>query len=381
MCRLLAAERKNNMEQTIERPEDYQGDDNSLPVVMQNQEHFLELAETAHKRVQAMQKMFSAAFTITTQHDWIKMGNTLYLQASGCEKVARLFGVTWEIIDEKREDGKDDKGQYTIFRKRIKAYLSKDITQSVTAMGTGSTRDIFFSRAHGKDIPYSEISMTNVEKKAETNAINRALKKLLGISGIHVDDIPVDIQKNMSKIQYGGDEQSEDGDGDVDNSLVDEMLDVANQICALKKVDPKDGVGQLIQKASAFKTQKGATVKGETDPARLTLKRQEITLDRLYKWLEDAEKQAPKATETKAESDDTPKQAEEVKPATTKDKLDKIWDCITDKKLQRSMGCTSATEVMTDLELPAYKDLEKSQDEGEVNKAFETVMKAWNAIQ
>jgi len=55
--------------------------------------------------------------------------------------------------------------------------------------------------------------------------------------------------------------------------------------------------------------------------------------------------------------------------------LDKIWDVIRENSFKKYLGCTTADEVLGDLEIaPKYKQLEKQTDE-EIRKAYEKIMK------
>ena len=60
-------------------------------------ENIMFLAEKAEKMVTAMNKIMEAAVKITSEHDWVLIGGKPYLQESGATKVARLFGVSWQI--------------------------------------------------------------------------------------------------------------------------------------------------------------------------------------------------------------------------------------------------------------------------------------------
>ena len=93
--------------------------DNQNEVVAQNDsfdilgnETILMLADQAEKRIEAMNKIMKASLKMTTVNDWVLIGGIPYLQESGATKVARLFGISWQIEEPKKETRAD--GHYTI---------------------------------------------------------------------------------------------------------------------------------------------------------------------------------------------------------------------------------------------------------------------------
>lgn len=63
-----------------------------------NVDNILYLAEKAEKYIEAMNRIMDAALKITNELDWVLIGGTPYLQESGATKVARLFGISIQLI-------------------------------------------------------------------------------------------------------------------------------------------------------------------------------------------------------------------------------------------------------------------------------------------
>jgi hypothetical protein len=141
------------------------------------------LAEAAEARVEAINRIKRAALRVTNAHDWVDENGRPYLQVSGAEKVGRLFGVSWRIdepIFEREEDGH--------FSYTYRGVFSLGAAE-IEVIGARSSRDPFFSRSRGQDIPPSAIDKTDVKKAAYTNCIGNGITRILGIRNLTWDDL------------------------------------------------------------------------------------------------------------------------------------------------------------------------------------------------
>lgn len=143
------------------------------------------IADQAEKRVEAMHKIKRMALRLTNPHDWVNENDRPYLQGSGSEKVARLFGVSWRIYEPEREDLGD--GHY-IYTYRGEFSLAG---ASIEAIGARSSRDGFFKRydKNRNELPPSEIDSADVKKSAYTNLLGNGITRLLGIRNLAWDDL------------------------------------------------------------------------------------------------------------------------------------------------------------------------------------------------
>jgi len=181
--------------------------DNGVPALADDT--LLQVAERAEKRIEAVNKIKLLALKVTNAHDWTDQGGKPYLQASGGEKVARLFGISWTIgepIFEQEEGGHFSytyKGTFTLSG------------ASIEAVGTRSSKAPFFKKydysqkdergeSIKNELPPSEIDKGDLKKAAFTNLIGNGITRLLGIRNLTWDDLEsVNIKKDLvGKVEY-----------------------------------------------------------------------------------------------------------------------------------------------------------------------------------
>lgn len=146
-------------------------------------DQLLAVAAQAERRIEAVNKIKRIALKVTNSRDWRDQGGNPYLQVSGSEKVARLFGISWRIDEPTREDHTDGHFSYT-----VKGYFSMG-TAEVEVIGTRSSTDPLFSKQHGANLPPSDIDRNDVKKSAVTNCIGNGITRLLGIRNLTWEDL------------------------------------------------------------------------------------------------------------------------------------------------------------------------------------------------
>lgn len=147
-------------------------------------DNILYLAEKAEQYIKAMNKIMTAALKITTEKDWVLIGGTPYLQETGAMKVARLFGISIQLIGQPLVEC-DAKG-YKTYTYTARFHL-KD--QFVECEGSRSAKDEFFA---GKGCIKSpdEIEDRDVKLSAYTNCLNNGVKRLIpGLRGLTVKEL------------------------------------------------------------------------------------------------------------------------------------------------------------------------------------------------
>lgn len=157
-----------------------------------NTDNILLMAERADQYIAAMNKIMVAALKITTELDWVLIGGQPYLQESGATKVARLFGISWQLIG-KPEIACDTAG-YKTYTYKARFFLNN---QFIEAEGSRSMKDEFFTGKQkdrdGNPVAYKkpdEIDERDVKMAAYTNCINTGIKRLIpGLRGIDVADL------------------------------------------------------------------------------------------------------------------------------------------------------------------------------------------------
>lgn len=182
-------------------------------------ETLIGLAEQAEKRIDAMTKIKKVSLKLTNRHDWTDQGGKPYLQVSGAEKIARMFGISWKVSGPEHEQQEGGHFAYT-----YKGYFSL-AGASIEVIGTRSSKDGFFKKydwtqkdAEGNNIkielPPSEIDRGDVKKAAYTNCIGSGITRILGLRNMTYEDLEefAGITKDMiGKVDYKKKGKQEEG--------------------------------------------------------------------------------------------------------------------------------------------------------------------------
>jgi hypothetical protein len=179
----------------------------NLPAIADNT--LIQLAEQAEKRIDAMMKIKRMALKMTNRHDWTDQGGKPYMQVSGAEKVARLFGISWQIDEPVFENEEGGHFSYT-----YKGYFSL-AGATIEAIGCRSSKDGFFMKySYDKDedgnnkktaLPPSAIDKGDVKKAAYTNLLGNGISRILGLRNLTYEDLQefAGITKDMiGKVEY-----------------------------------------------------------------------------------------------------------------------------------------------------------------------------------
>lgn len=146
-----------------------------------NTDNILYLAEKADKYIEAMNRIMDAALKITNELDWVLIGGKPYLQESGSTKVARLFGISIQLMGQPIVEC--DSNGYKTWTYKAR-FMLKD--QFIECEGSRSMKDDFFAK-NGKDKDGNpkppkkpdEIDERDVKMAAYTNCLNNGIKRLI----------------------------------------------------------------------------------------------------------------------------------------------------------------------------------------------------------
>lgn len=138
-----------------------------------NTDNILYLAEKAEQYITAMNKIMDAALKITNELDWCLIGGNPYLQESGATKVARLFGISIQLIGKPIIEV-DPQGYKTFTYKA--RFMLKD--QFIECEGSRSASEEFFA-GKGRTKKPDEIDERDVKMAAYTNCLNNGIKRLI----------------------------------------------------------------------------------------------------------------------------------------------------------------------------------------------------------
>ena len=144
-------------------------------------DHLLMMANRTDEAIAATNKMMTAALKITTEHDWVLIGGQPYLQESGATKVARMFGVSWQLIGNPVVVADSEGYKKYTYKAR---FMLRD--QFVECEGSRSASEDFFA-GKGKTKKPDEIVERDVQLAAFTNCINNGIKRLIpGLRNIDI---------------------------------------------------------------------------------------------------------------------------------------------------------------------------------------------------
>lgn len=171
----------------------------------------LYVAQQAERRIEAVKKIKQIALSITNATDWTDQQGKPYIMASGSEKIANLFSISWQIEEPQCETEEDGHFTYT-----YRGTFSLG-GRTIQVEGSRSSKDPFFKKyEYGKDAdgrdtkvekPISAIDRRDVKMAAMTNLLGNGITRILGIRNLTWEDLRAyaNITQEMvnSKIKYG----------------------------------------------------------------------------------------------------------------------------------------------------------------------------------
>jgi hypothetical protein len=209
-----------------------------VPAIADNT--LIQLAEQAERRIDAMMKIKKMALKMTNRHDWTDQGGKPYMQVSGAEKVARLYGISWQIGEPVKEFEEGGHFSFT-----YKGYFSL-AGATIEAIGTRSSKDGFFTKyswdnGEKTTLPPSAIDAGDVKKAAYTNLLGNGISRILGLRNLTYEDLQefAGITKEMiGKVEYKSKGKQADKDIPSEGAQVAEFVPSS---VSIREGDKKDG--------------------------------------------------------------------------------------------------------------------------------------------
>ena len=162
----------------------------------------LAIAKQAEARIDAVIKIKQLALKVTNASDWTDQQGKPYLQASGSEKVANLFNISWQIDEPKIEEEVDGAITY-IYKGRFSLG-----GRSIEVEGSRSSRDEFFKKyiwEDGKKVGEKPLDRRDLKMAAMTNLLGNGITRILGIRNLSWEDLKVFAgieREQVTAIQY-----------------------------------------------------------------------------------------------------------------------------------------------------------------------------------
>ena len=247
------------------------------------------LAKQAEARIDAVKKIKQTALKVTNADDWVDQQGKPYLMASGAEKIANLFGISWGFLDPEPKYEEDEEGHYTYTFRGAFTMGSR----SVECEGSRSSRDKFFIQYDykkaegGKDIrterPLADRdNKRDVKMAALTNLLGNGITRILGIRNLTWDDLVVSTGIKQAdvggKVRYKGKDpgtlrapQSDGGkkpeikdpDAPVTESQIKAISAIMNQLGYADDYARMERISQIIGKDGEPITSTSALTKGQ----------------------------------------------------------------------------------------------------------------------
>ena len=164
-----------------------------------NADDIIQIAEQAEARVAAVIKIKRAALMVTNGGDWVDQNGKPYLMASGAEKVANLFNISWRFLSPEPVKTVDSDG--VNFTYTYAAEFSMG-SRHIEVEGSRSSKDKFFSQyTYGEKDPQTGKSERtektlserdnerDVKMAALTNLFGNGITRLLGIRNLSYADL------------------------------------------------------------------------------------------------------------------------------------------------------------------------------------------------
>jgi hypothetical protein len=249
-----------------------------VSVTSLDNDNLLSMAEQAEKRINAINKIKQVALRVTNAHDWTDQGGKPYMQVSGAEKVARLFGISWRIDEPQLIVEETGHFEYT-----YKGYFNMGNVE-IEAIGVRSSKDPFFTGKKDDPKPPSEIDRGDVKKAAYTNCVGNGITRLLGIRNLTWEDLAAaGINKDgIGKVEYKKAEMSAEAK--------DQRAEIGRMILEMVKGD-KEAAAAELKNYTSFIGRDGKEVPGKSKLEDLSEKMIPVTYGKVKKAYEEWKKE------------------------------------------------------------------------------------------
>ena len=169
-------------------------------------------ARMAEQRIDAVIKIKQMAIKVTNVSDWTDQNGKPYLMASGSEKVANLYSISWKIDEPSCEY--EESGHFTYTYRGVFSMMGR----SIEVEGSRSSKDPFFKKYNYNDgvkteKPIADLDKRDIKMSAMTNLLGNGITRILGIRNLTWDDLEkfAGITQNMvkNKINYKKDGETD----------------------------------------------------------------------------------------------------------------------------------------------------------------------------
>lgn len=224
----------------------------------------------AEQRARLINELVPSLLKACHSGDITDHGGKPFVGDSGCEKIARVSGISFSSPEVTREYVEDEKGG-RVFRVFIRGQASI-LGQTIEEVGGCDATDKFIAsrRSSPTQIPLE------VEKKAYCNWRGRCVRTLLGMNGLRWEDLKKHgiTPDGRTKIEYkeGSKSHADGGKAEAAEAEADDVRQkIREQI--LKNLDGnEDDAKEALRRITEFTDDKGKVVPGRESVLQLSEK-------------------------------------------------------------------------------------------------------------
>jgi hypothetical protein len=205
-------------------------------------EDLISLAETLDKKITAQQKILSLVTKLAGPKGIDHLGNTIYFNSGGCDRIASGVGISYGKPSEERRPLADGYVEYL-----FTATFTMG-NRTISATGGRASNDSFFTSrrdAQGNAVTLSaqEVKARDVRNAAWTNCKNNGIKSLLGLRNLSEEMLQAHgvVTDQGAKVVYGN----------ADPACADRLTEVKAMLKDLADGDPKRGA-DILEELTGF---------------------------------------------------------------------------------------------------------------------------------
>jgi hypothetical protein len=230
----------------------------------------LAMYHEAEERAKLMNVLVPSLLKATHTGDIIDQGGKPFIADSGCEKIARVAGVSFGRPEVKSGFEEDETGK-RYFAVTIRGEASI-LGQSIFEVGGCDEFDKFIA---SRRLPFGQRKL-EVEKKAYCNWRGRCVRTLLGMTGLRWEDLEKHgiKREGRTKVEYkeGKNSHADGGKAEASEAEAEDVRQkIRDQI--LKNVDGnEEDAKEALRRLTEFTDDKGSVVQGRAVVSQLSEK-------------------------------------------------------------------------------------------------------------
>jgi hypothetical protein len=163
--------------------------DNGMPVLADDT--LVMIAKQAEARIDAVIKIKQIALKVTNANDWCDQDGKPYLEASGSEKVANVFNISWRFLRPEPAYEEEPDGHYTYTYSGEFCLAGR----TIEVEGSRSSKDGFFKQNVWNNGTKTEKDVRDRDNKRDvkmaalTNLLGNGITRILGIRNLTYADL------------------------------------------------------------------------------------------------------------------------------------------------------------------------------------------------